>query len=163
MRTGHSAQYDKPALIVEDGDDLTVQQIMDRCREIGAVYYEDGPEDECFVVTLRPNVGPELWTPRALTRSIVGRKLKEPEEGPRIMEVGPFKLRFNSGFPFFYEQVATARPEGDHPEVRIGRHMANQCLYAFADGKPTLVLPLAPIYEALAQQILSLDLDKKKD
>lgn len=73
MRTGYSGQYGTPALIVEPDDALSSQEIMDRCREIGATYYEDGPDDECFVVTLRPEVGPELWTPRSLARSIALR------------------------------------------------------------------------------------------
>lgn len=74
MRTGYSGQYGTAALIVEPDDDLTAQEIMERCREIGATFYEDGPGDECFVVTLRTEVGPEVWTPRSLTGSIIARR-----------------------------------------------------------------------------------------
>ena len=63
-------------------------------------------------------------------------------------KVGPFPVTQIEGFPFFYEEVARAETE-DGAVVRIGRHMGNQCLYVFAENRPTLALPLRPLYEAL--------------
>ena len=67
MKTEYSRQYQCPS-VIPDGA-ATYEDIVEACRDQGAIYYEDGPEDECFVVTLRPNIGPELWTPRALKNS----------------------------------------------------------------------------------------------
>lgn len=67
-----STQY-KTAAVVPDGK-WSADDLMDECRRIGAVYYEDGPDDECFVVVLRPHIGPELWTESALRRSALGDK-----------------------------------------------------------------------------------------
>lgn len=66
MKEGYSFQYDKPCLVLEQGHDLSSAEIIDVCRSLGAVFYEDGPDDECFVVDVARGVGPELWTPRAL-------------------------------------------------------------------------------------------------
>lgn len=67
MHSVHSRQYGTPCVIPspEDGA-LTV---IDHCREIGAVLYDDGEE---FCVQLRADIGPELWTERALQRSGMG-------------------------------------------------------------------------------------------
>lgn len=64
MATEWSDQYRTPSVIAEEG--MSGHDIIAECRRVGAVYYEDGPDDECFVVTMRPNIGPEIWTKRAL-------------------------------------------------------------------------------------------------
>ena len=70
-------------------------------------------------------------------------------ETPRKnLEVGPFPVEQLSRFPFFYEEVASAKAE-DGTMIRIGRHMGNQCLYVFGKDQPTLVMPLRPLYQAL--------------
>lgn len=68
------AQQYQRACAVAKREDGTGDELIAFCREIGAVY-EDGPdpEDECFVVTLRPEIGPELWTADALRKSMKGK------------------------------------------------------------------------------------------
>lgn len=63
-----SSQFQRVSAIPLPGE--TPERLMARCRKIGATFFEDGPDDECFVVTLRPDVGPEVWTPRALGESM---------------------------------------------------------------------------------------------
>lgn len=67
MFVGKSEEYQCPVIFPEEGDD--VEQIIKACREEGAIFHEEGPSDELFVVQLRPNIGPELWTERALRES----------------------------------------------------------------------------------------------
>ncbi|MGI9297061.1 MAG: hypothetical protein ACR2QC_04085 [Gammaproteobacteria bacterium] len=66
MKEGYSWQYKTPCLLLEEEDMPSSQEIINQCRDIGAIFYEDGPGDECFVVDVARGVGPELWTPRAL-------------------------------------------------------------------------------------------------
>jgi hypothetical protein len=61
MHVTFSDQYQIKCYVVEDGD--TAQQIIDRCREAGAVRRVDGEE---FCLDIRPDAGPELWTEDAL-------------------------------------------------------------------------------------------------
>lgn len=49
--------------------DETADELIERCQMEGAVFYEDGPADECYVVQLRPDVGPEIWTAAALRKA----------------------------------------------------------------------------------------------
>jgi hypothetical protein len=67
-RMNHSAQYGCPAVVARQG--MTADDIIKACRDIGAIFHEDGPDDECFVVEVRSEVGPELWTERALRGSV---------------------------------------------------------------------------------------------
>lgn len=67
MTIGYSEQYKTPAIFPDGGE--TADQIIQMCRSEGAIFYEDGPDDECFVVALRPKIGPELFTEGALRRS----------------------------------------------------------------------------------------------
>lgn len=67
----YSYQFQRMSVVPLKGE--TANEIIDRCREIGAVYYEDGPDDECFVVNMRPQIGPEIWTASALQRSFTAR------------------------------------------------------------------------------------------
>ena len=69
------SQYGKPCVWPEPGD--TAHDLMAKCREVGAIYHEDGPDDECFVVALRPTIGAELWTEAALTRGMQGKNYAE--------------------------------------------------------------------------------------
>lgn len=70
MQTVWSDQYNVRAVVV--GDETNFDAVAEECRRVGAVFYEDGPDDECFVVVLR-EVGPELYTPRALEGSLRSR------------------------------------------------------------------------------------------
>ncbi len=72
----YSPQYETAAL-VPDGT-LSPDELMDECREIGAIYSEEGPDDECFVIVLRPEIGPELWTESALRRAAL-----QASKGPK--------------------------------------------------------------------------------
>lgn len=67
MRVIYAEQYGTPCVsaIHEDSADA----IIAFCRENGAIYHEDGPDDECFVVVLRPDIGPELYTEQSIRRS----------------------------------------------------------------------------------------------
>lgn len=64
MTIGRSAQYGTAAIFPDGGE--TADDIIRMCREAGAIVEEDG---ECFVVALRPRIGPELWTETALRKS----------------------------------------------------------------------------------------------
>jgi len=75
MHTVWAPQYQKPCVVVFPSD--TAQQIIDHCRAVGAIYREDGPEDECFVVVLRHDIGPELYTEEAVRRSAHARLAQE--------------------------------------------------------------------------------------
>jgi hypothetical protein len=68
MHTVWSPQYRVPCVVAlwrNSADD-----VIDHCRDMGAIFHEDGADDECFVVVLRRDVGPELWTEQALRRSL---------------------------------------------------------------------------------------------
>lgn len=65
-----SAQYNKPCIVATTED--SADAIIAACREEGAIYYKDGPDDECFVVELREHVGPELFTHCSLDRTCGG-------------------------------------------------------------------------------------------
>lgn len=65
MRETHSRQYDLPCVIADRTE--PAQMVIDRCHELGAVREIDGIE---YVVQLRPEVGPELWTDESLRRSL---------------------------------------------------------------------------------------------
>jgi len=67
MFVGRSTQYKCPAVFPEPGE--TADDIIRGCRKYGAIFREDGPDDECFVVAMRPNIGAELYTEAALRRS----------------------------------------------------------------------------------------------
>jgi hypothetical protein len=68
MQIVRSQQYGINCVVVGPG--VTAQQVIDVCREEGAVREVDGVE---FCVELRPEVGPELWTEESLRRSLVVR------------------------------------------------------------------------------------------
>ena len=69
----YSTQYDTPCLELPQGQSLDPDVVIEECREMGAIFYEDGPDDECFVVDVGRGVGPELWTECALRRTIRAR------------------------------------------------------------------------------------------
>jgi hypothetical protein len=64
---GYSDQYKTPVVFPDGGE--TADDIIRLCRSSGAIFHEDGPDDECFVVALRPKSGPELWTEISLRKS----------------------------------------------------------------------------------------------
>lgn len=68
MHTVWSPQYQKPCIVVFPSD--TAYKTIEHCRLMGAIYREDDHEDECFVVVLRHDVGPELYTEAAIRRSL---------------------------------------------------------------------------------------------
>lgn len=70
LHTQWSDQYEKPC-VIPFGD--SADKVIEHCRKMGAIYYEDGPDDECFVVVLRRDIGPELWTEDTLRRSIANK------------------------------------------------------------------------------------------
>ena len=70
MIEGYSIQYDTSAVILREGQGPDADTVIAYCRDIGAIFYEDSRGDQCFVVSLRPKVGPELWTERALRGSL---------------------------------------------------------------------------------------------
>lgn len=65
MRETHARQYDLPCVIADRTD--PAQMVIDRCHTLGAVRKVDGIE---YVVQLRPEVGPELWTDESLRDSL---------------------------------------------------------------------------------------------
>lgn len=65
MRVIVSSQYISNCVVAEDGDN--VERVLDLCWKTGAVRTVDGVE---FVVQLRQEVGPELWTEDALRSSL---------------------------------------------------------------------------------------------
>ena len=70
MHTDWSDQYQRPCIIIpEKGERYTADNVIAHARRMGAIYHEDGPDDEGFVVELRADVGAELWTEEALRRS----------------------------------------------------------------------------------------------
>ena len=78
-RETYSTQYNTPCVIAEDGDDE--DDIIEFADDIGAHYWEGPePEDKLYVVTLRPDVGPECWTERAIRRSRPGVRAGSAEK-----------------------------------------------------------------------------------
>jgi len=71
MRLTESYQYKCNCVLVEPKD-KNPDTIIEFAEEHGAIYYDE-PDSKNYVATLRPNVGPELWTERALRRSIENR------------------------------------------------------------------------------------------
>ena len=69
-RRRFSYQYATPCIALEEGEQISADDLMEECREAGAIYYEEGPDDECFVVDIGRGVGAELWTERALKGSL---------------------------------------------------------------------------------------------
>lgn len=65
MHTILSEQYGCPCVVAFPRD--TADKIIAHCRFMGATRRDDG--EECFVVALRHDVGPELWTEVALRGS----------------------------------------------------------------------------------------------
>lgn len=72
MRLTESNQYNCNCVLVELGDN-DPDTIIEFAEEHGAIYYDE-PDSKNYVATLRSNVGPELWTERALRKSIESRK-----------------------------------------------------------------------------------------
>lgn len=70
MKRGYAAQYGTPCIIVSKPDLPSADDLIEFCRENSAIFYEDGPDDECFVVDIGRGVGPEIWTARALQGSL---------------------------------------------------------------------------------------------
>lgn len=68
MRTQYSFQYDAPAVIPDGVTDAG--RVMALCRDAGALYFEDPESEPCYIVIIRPDIGPELWTERALRGSL---------------------------------------------------------------------------------------------
>jgi hypothetical protein len=66
MRTGFSSQYNTCYVKATEG--CEAEAVIDKCEEVGAVFEEYG--DRYFVVSIRDDVGPELWTRSALERSL---------------------------------------------------------------------------------------------
>ena len=78
MRLTESNQYNCNRVLVEPKD-KDPDTIMEFAEEHGAIYYEEPVnilDDKTYVVILRPNIGPELWTERALRKSIEERRRK---------------------------------------------------------------------------------------
>lgn len=69
-----SDQYQKPCVVAHPADNA--DSIIAKCRKVGAVVNDDGEE---FVVELRPDIGPELWTENALRRAKLGNFPSPPE------------------------------------------------------------------------------------
>lgn len=63
----YAEQWNIPCLIPYENE--TGDELIERAQMEGAVFYEDGPDDECYCIQLRPDVGPEIWTSTALKRS----------------------------------------------------------------------------------------------
>lgn len=67
MRVEFAEQYSVPCVAI-DGTE-TADEVIRHARESEAVYYEDGPDDECFVIQF-PDRPQELYTGEALRRSL---------------------------------------------------------------------------------------------
>ena len=72
-------QYNTPCALLKKGDTVNAQDLIEFCRNIGAVYYEDGPDDECFVVDVDRGVGPEIYTESALRGSFPAARTQEQD------------------------------------------------------------------------------------
>lgn len=70
MQTRYAGQYDTACVGLQRGNMPTADELIEECRLVGAIFYEDGPDDECFVVDFDRGVGPELYTERALRGSL---------------------------------------------------------------------------------------------
>lgn len=75
-----SDQYER-VCIIPLFSNVKPEIIIEACREVGAVYMK-GPDDELlYVVQLREDVGPELWTTESLTRSLTKGDSNESSNG----------------------------------------------------------------------------------
>lgn len=68
MRETWSEQYNLPCVDVEDYRTASADAIIAMCEDIGAIRRDDPDGDE-YVVVLRHDVGPELWTESSLRRT----------------------------------------------------------------------------------------------
>lgn len=64
-----AGQYNVRCIKLQPGAKFSSDDLITECRKVGAIFCEDGPTDECFVVDLGRGVGPEIWTENALRRS----------------------------------------------------------------------------------------------
>ena len=69
------------------GPNNTVEEIIYACTEVGAVFFDEGERQ--YIVQLRPEIGPEVWTEESLRRSISC----EYKLNPRIPREAPHKPR----------------------------------------------------------------------
>lgn len=67
MTVGWADQYNKPCVLVNDEKDVAA--VILKCHHAGAVIYS-GNEKGALVVTVRPEMGPKLYTEEALKGSI---------------------------------------------------------------------------------------------
>ena|ERR1700735_2641616 len=81
MHTTDADQYGTPAVFV--GPETDPDAVIAYCRQRGAVFHEEPGEAPCLVVVLRPEVGPELYTEKALRRSMPRRLIFAEEESLR--------------------------------------------------------------------------------
>jgi len=65
MRIGYAKQYNKSCIILEYND--KIEDVIEYANCEDAIYYEDGPDDKCFVVQF-PNRPMELYTENAIRR-----------------------------------------------------------------------------------------------
>lgn len=96
MKQRYSAQYGTACVVVDRENPPNANELITRCREVGATFYEDGPDDECFVVDTARGVGPELYTSNALKRSAMfvcktcgGMQEVPDEEGAEYIDGKP--------------------------------------------------------------------------
>ena len=68
MNVEWSGQYHCACVVPEPGD--TSQDVINECCRVGAVYRGYGEMVNLYVVALRPDVGPELWSRGALKMSM---------------------------------------------------------------------------------------------
>ncbi len=65
MKTIFSRQYDRSCIVPEPSD--TADDIIEACINANATYEEGpDPQDLLYVVKVRPEVGPELWSADSL-------------------------------------------------------------------------------------------------
>lgn len=76
MKIEMAEQYGVPCVVL-DGTEAA-SEVICFARESEAIYYEDGPDDECFVVQL-PGRPQELYTENALRRSLEHRAQAAPK------------------------------------------------------------------------------------
>jgi len=69
MIEGYADQYETSCAVLKKGDLVDAEALIEFCQNIGAVYYEDDPDDECYVVDVGRGVGPEIFTGSALRRT----------------------------------------------------------------------------------------------
>lgn len=67
MHTVWSDQFNRSCVVCFPND--SANRIIQHCRAMGATYREYGEPEDTFVVVLRFNVGPELYTAAAIRGS----------------------------------------------------------------------------------------------